>query len=73
MNYLLNLNEKSKIKSRVKEEKNYDFKDKKTGEKGINDSEDEEEDLGFAQHDGSFGGDDSEFEDDEELDEDETW
>lgn len=41
----------------------------------------EERELGYAQHDGSFGGDDSEFEDDEELDlrefddldEDETW
>jgi replicative superfamily II helicase len=44
-------------------------------------SEDEEEDFGFAQHDGDFGGDDSDFEDEEELDlrefdeleEDETW
>lgn len=34
---------------------------------------DEEEDLGFASHSGDFEGDDSEFEDDEELDEDETW
>jgi hypothetical protein len=31
-------------------------------------SEDEEEDFGFAQHDGDFGGDDSDFEDEEELD-----
>ena len=39
---------------------------------------DEEEDLGFAQHDGSFGGDDSEEEEldlreFDDLDEDETW
>ena len=33
----------------------------------------EDDDFGYAQHDGSFDGDDSEFEDDEELDEDETW
>lgn len=32
------------------------------------DDEEEEEDLGFAQHDGDFGGDDSEFDDEEELD-----
>ena len=43
------------------------------------DSEYEEEDLGFAQHDGDFGGDDSEDEEEldltefDDLDEDETW
>ena len=36
--------------------------------KHFEDDEDEEEDFGFAQHDGDFGGDDSEFEDEEELD-----
>jgi hypothetical protein len=30
--------------------------------------EESEEDFGFAQHDGDFGGDDSDFEDEEELD-----
>ena len=42
--------------------------------------EDEDDDLGFAQHDGDFGGDDSEFDEEEldltefdDLDEDETW
>lgn len=34
----------------------------------------DEDDFGYAQHDGSFDGDDSEFEDDEEeLDEDTSW
>lgn len=34
----------------------------------------EDDDFGYAQHDGSFDGDDSEFEDeDEELDEDTSW
>ena len=53
------------------DEFNNDFEDEDIeiyDRKHFEDDEDEEEDFGFAQHDGDFGGDDSEFEDEEELD-----